>query len=400
MGPFVPDIISEPLNLVLALFIGFGFGFALEQAGFSSSRRLAGVFYGYDFTVLRVFFTAAVTAMLGVLALDAFGLLDASAIFVNPLWVRPAIVGGIIMGAGFILGGYCPGTSLCALAIGKIDAMFFVLGGLLGSLIFGETYPLFQDFFVSTSRGPVLVYDSLGLPRWVFVLALVVMAICAFVATTLIEKRVAKDHAPSATFPKSRHLLATGALGLITLIVIALPSYSKALENRAADPAYQAAHPIPEMTSDELAFHLVDRNPRVLVLDLRPQSDYATLPLPGSRNITEKELFRRDREWVKLLSQRNLKKVVVAPSEEAARRATLLLEIQGFENLAMLQGGFPDFDRLFLNPEPFKPKGDRWDEDLKTFREGAHIALAKLIEEQKAASKPVVKTVKKVQGGC
>ena len=54
MGPFVPDIISDQLNLVVALILGIGFGFVLEQAGFSSSRRLAGLFYGYDFTVLQV----------------------------------------------------------------------------------------------------------------------------------------------------------------------------------------------------------------------------------------------------------------------------------------------------------------------------------------------------------
>jgi uncharacterized membrane protein YedE/YeeE len=125
MGPFVRDLISDQLNLVVALLLGIGFGFVLEQAGFSSSRRLAGVFYGYDFTVLRVFFTAAVTAMSGVLLLGYFGLLDTDAIFVNPTWLLPAIVGGAIMGVGFILGGYCPGTSVCAAAIGKIDAMFF-----------------------------------------------------------------------------------------------------------------------------------------------------------------------------------------------------------------------------------------------------------------------------------
>ena len=46
MGPFVPELISDQLNLVVALLLGIGFGFVLEQAGFSSSRRLAGVFYG------------------------------------------------------------------------------------------------------------------------------------------------------------------------------------------------------------------------------------------------------------------------------------------------------------------------------------------------------------------
>ena len=62
MGPFVPDIITNELNLVVGFLIGIAFGFVLEQAGFSSSRKLTGLFYGTDFTVLRVFFSAGVTA--------------------------------------------------------------------------------------------------------------------------------------------------------------------------------------------------------------------------------------------------------------------------------------------------------------------------------------------------
>ncbi|MBN1926339.1 MAG: YeeE/YedE family protein, partial [Prolixibacteraceae bacterium] len=128
MGPLVPYIISEEFNLIVALLIGIGFGFILEQAGFSSTRKLVGLFYGYDFTVLRVFFTAGVTAMVGVLLLGHYGLLDLSVIYVNPTFLRSALIGGIIMGAGFIIGGFCPGTSVCAAAIGKIDGMLFVLG--------------------------------------------------------------------------------------------------------------------------------------------------------------------------------------------------------------------------------------------------------------------------------
>src|SRR5512141_2187547 len=131
MGPFVPELISDQLNLVVALFLGIGFGFVLEQAGFSSSRKLAGVFYGYDFTVLRVFFTAAVTAMAGTIVLGSMGLLDMEMIYINPTYLQAAIVGGAIMGVGFIIGGYCPGTSIAGAAIGKIDAMVFVAGGIL-----------------------------------------------------------------------------------------------------------------------------------------------------------------------------------------------------------------------------------------------------------------------------
>jgi hypothetical protein len=70
MGPLVVyEIISENVNLFLAFIIGIGFGFVLESNGFSSSRRLAGMFYGYDTTVLKVFFTAAIVGSVGLLFL-------------------------------------------------------------------------------------------------------------------------------------------------------------------------------------------------------------------------------------------------------------------------------------------------------------------------------------------
>ncbi len=124
MGP-ISSIAGFPawLDLLIALLIGTGFGFALEQAGFSSSRKLAGMFYGYDTTVIKVFFTAAIVALVGSQFMSYFGLLDMNRVFVNEYYVGAAIIGGVIMGAGFIMGGYCPGTGLCALSIGKIDAL-------------------------------------------------------------------------------------------------------------------------------------------------------------------------------------------------------------------------------------------------------------------------------------
>jgi len=76
MGPLAPYIISEEFSLVIGFFLGIGFGFVLEQAGFSSTRKLVGLFYGYDFTVLRVFFTAGITAMAGGLLMDHYGFLN------------------------------------------------------------------------------------------------------------------------------------------------------------------------------------------------------------------------------------------------------------------------------------------------------------------------------------
>jgi hypothetical protein len=73
---------------------GIAFGWVLESSGFSSSRKLAGVFYGYDAVVLKVFFTAAITAMLGLLFMSLFGWIDLDLAYVNPTYLTSALGGG------------------------------------------------------------------------------------------------------------------------------------------------------------------------------------------------------------------------------------------------------------------------------------------------------------------
>lgn len=398
MGPFVPDLISDQLNLVVALFLGIGFGFVLEQAGFSSSRRLAGVFYGYDFTVLRVFFTAAVTAMSGVLLLGYFGLLDTDAIYVNPTWLLPAIVGGAIMGVGFIVGGYCPGTSICAMAIGKVDALFFVVGGIVGVFGFGELYPLYKNFYESTSLGPIKVYDSLGMSEGLFALLLIVVAVGAFAATTLIEKRVDKISAPSFEFKSHRHIavgLGVFALGIVFFFT---PDRKTHFINEVSNTAYIAGHAVKVMSVDELAFRIIDKEPNLQIVDIRSPETFAKLALPGSTNIQMKEFFNK--EWNAQFSRRHLKKVIVAENDSSERVACLLLQKLGHENIAMLGGGLENFNRTILNASPFIFTGSRWDADVMVFREKARGDILRMIEEGKNAAPKGTKMEKKIQGGC
>lgn len=193
MGPLLGnEIISQNTNLIIALIIGMGFGFALEQAGFSSSRKLAGMFYGYDTTVLKVFFTAAIVALVGAQFLNYFGLIDLDKVFVNKFYVGPAIVGGVIMGVGFIMGGFCPGTGFSALAIGKIDALFYILGGLTGAFIFAELYPFIAKFADSTAKGPAKINDWLGISTALFTFILIVVAAGMFWLAEKAEKKYSR----------------------------------------------------------------------------------------------------------------------------------------------------------------------------------------------------------------
>lgn len=190
MGPLVPqEIIGADWNLFIAFIIGIWFGFVLEQAGFSSSRKLAGMFYGYDTVVLKVFFTAAITAMLGLLFFSLFGWIDLDLVYVNPTFLWSAIVGGIIMGAGFIIGGFCPGTSVCAAAIGKIDAMFFIGGIILGIFVFAEAFPLLKGFYMSGNYGALKISNLLGISGGVMAFLMIIVALIMFRAGEFAEKK-------------------------------------------------------------------------------------------------------------------------------------------------------------------------------------------------------------------
>ena len=194
MGPLiVNEIISQNANLLFAFIIGIGFGFVLESNGFSSSRRLAGMFYGYDTTVLKVFFTAAIVGALGLLFLSLFGQIDLNYIYINPTYLYSAIGGGVIMGVGFILGGYCPGTSFCAASIGKIDAMAFIGGIFIGILIFTEGYPLWDEFYNAKFLGAPVLNELIGTSRGVLTLGIILVALAMFWVGEWAEKKFARD---------------------------------------------------------------------------------------------------------------------------------------------------------------------------------------------------------------
>lgn len=191
MGPLTYfDIISTEWNYVIAVFIGMAFGYIMEASGFSSSRKLVGVFYGYDFAVIRVFFTASIVSIIGLLYMGYFGWIDYDVLYVHPTFVYSALIGGIIMGVGFITGGFCPGTSLCAVAIGKLDGWAFTAALFVGIFIYSELFPYIEPLFYGGDLSHVKITDYLGIsPAW-FAFIFSSIAVIIFYITTLIRRKV------------------------------------------------------------------------------------------------------------------------------------------------------------------------------------------------------------------
>lgn len=198
MAPlFKYGLFSADTSLVVAFIIGIGFGFFLERAGFGSARKLVSQFYLDDMAVFKVMFTAIVTAMLGVTYLTWMGVLDLSLVYLVPTYLAPQVVGGLVLGAGFVIGGYCPGTALAATATGRIDALVYGFGLYAGTLAFAEAYPLVKSFHGMTSLGQVTIPQYFNLPYGLVVFAVVLMAVGGFWGAGWVEKKLAASNGGS-----------------------------------------------------------------------------------------------------------------------------------------------------------------------------------------------------------
>lgn len=167
-------------SLVIAVGIGLLFGATLERAGLGSATKLAGQFYGTDFAVFKVMFTAIVTAMLGVYLLSWLGLMDLHQLTVPPTWLLPQLAGGLLFGVGFVMGGLCPGTSCVAAASGRLDGVALIAGLLAGTLLFGEVFPWIAAFYDATPMGRFTLPQLLHLNDAVTVLLVAAAALGAF----------------------------------------------------------------------------------------------------------------------------------------------------------------------------------------------------------------------------
>ncbi len=177
------------VDLAIAFILGGGFGFCLERAGFGSARKLTAVFYLYDMAVVKVMFTAIVTAMTGLFILSAVGSLDIAELYVEPTSYVAQALGGLVFGAGFIIGGYCPGTAIAAAATGRKDGIAFAFGMLAGVLAYVEVTPGIDGWIKANTQGEMTLPSVTGVGMGWFVLAFVAFLIFAGWGMSRLEHR-------------------------------------------------------------------------------------------------------------------------------------------------------------------------------------------------------------------
>jgi rhodanese-related sulfurtransferase len=355
---------ANPWTYLVFAVIGFGFGYVLEISGFGNSKKLAAQFYFRELTVLKVMFGAIVTAMVLIFTMIGLGIVDYSLIWVNPTYLWSGIVGGLIMGVGFIVGGFCPGTSLVSAFTGKIDGIFFVLGVTAGIFAFGETEWLYDYWWqTSGSLGRLTIMDWLNLPNGVVVTIIVAMALFMFWGSEQLERIFGKRD-----LAKEPKLRVYGAVALFAVafgtILIGSPGIDQKLERTTFTREIGVEGASLKLSANELLnqrlaqvspaemYHTMFDNGLVTVLlDVRPEADYNIYHLSNALNVPLVQISSIVPQ-LQAKHSPNTIYFVMSNDEETATQAWKTLVGNGVKNVYILEGGLNNWIAFFGADDP------------------------------------------------
>ncbi len=389
---------------IASLVIGVLFGVSLEKAGLGSSKRLAGIFYFRDMAVLKVMLTAIVTAMMGLSIAIWTGLVDpATQIYYMKTYYGTYVAAGLLFGAGFVMSGWCPGTAVVGMASGKIDAVVFLGGTVIGSILFNELFFILKPICTWGQSslqaygqpGLAFLNSSLGVSRRVVVPGITLIAVICFWGAEYIEARKGNKVLFNSPFLARFSLALILVAGIIYLLpekqqpaaeikppaVEISPSTTEtkppvvetmppAISDRAplSDVVSTADHVVSEaldpliqelklpamLDTNWLADHLT--SPDIRIIDSRNQPDYNTRHIPGSLSVSPENfsgvvngipamLMPAEIIAAKLslmgIQPKDL--IVLVYDGDKIRDATLIamaLERVGHSRYAILDGGF------------------------------------------------------------
>jgi hypothetical protein len=386
---YMKDAFGHQVGLVLGVTIGFGFGFVLERSGFGRGNLLAAQFYFTDMRVLKVMFTSIVTALLGITILSGVGVLDVSAIAIPTTYIWPHLFGGLLLGMGFIVSGYCPGTGVVAMASGKLDGLFAIFGVMLGAILFGFSWPLVEGFYQSGDLGVLRFPELLGINAAWLALGVTAMAIGAFIGSEKLERMFSKrEPAPSEATPIIYARLRRGVFtGLAVVAVLGMATiFSPQIEPAHGEATFEAISPLEFAQlaiEDPSGYYLVDL--RVLEGDGKR--------IPGALSVTAEDPeagFVADFPSTRMLVFYG--------------RDTLPESAQSFEgDIRILEGGYVGFSEQILTAPTLKD--DPTTEEISTFRlrSALHAYFTgSALSDAPAPPRPKkqIRRATKKEGGC
>jgi len=126
--------------IIFAIVIGLAFGVVLDRIGATNPTVIGKMLNLTNLNLAKTILMAIGIGSLLMFAGQMLGLVDVGHMSVKSAYIG-VFIGGLLLGTGWAVAGYCPGTGVVAAGTGRKDAWFFIAGGLLGAAAYMVTYP-------------------------------------------------------------------------------------------------------------------------------------------------------------------------------------------------------------------------------------------------------------------
>ena len=326
---------------LLAIPVGIAFGATLERAGLGRARTIADQLSGRDFTVLKVMFSAIVTAMLGIFWASRLGWLDLSRVAIPSTDILPQAIGAILFGAGFALASLCPGTACVSAATGTRDGLAVIGGLFAGTLVTSLFWTQLGRIAELAPRDGATLPADVGLSTGVIVALITIAALVTIPVSDRIAARLSRAGHPLEPARWRLSPLAAIALALGTLAA-ASGTPPQPADGAVAGAAARAAG-APQVGAVTLAEWIRSRKPSLRIVDVRiglAPDDYR---IPGAVDVPLPqiaELAPRSGETLVLYSDDGTQAV----------QAWAALRSRGVRDVFVLENGLASWEDEILAP--------------------------------------------------
>ena len=140
------------MTIFLAILLGLLFGFVLQKIGAANPENIINMLRLKDFHLMKAILLGIGISSAALFILLAVGAIDTGHMSVKSSYLG-VIIGGGLLGFGWAISGFCPGTSLVGAGAGRKDALVFIIGGMVGAFIYMLSFEYLKDTALMNSLG-------------------------------------------------------------------------------------------------------------------------------------------------------------------------------------------------------------------------------------------------------